>query len=248
MLRGAWYAAPDPARRADFERKYVATYGRPPQRLATLAYDARVAGRPARAAEAGRRLLGRGDRQPQRLVGRRRRVPLPARRPHRARAGGDRGPGRSRRRGQPGADHLRRASRPTDADPSARHPVRSRRHADPGLRAARRGVDAPAALLRRPSRRPRRGGDRAGAARHHGRSARLLERPRRSGQVAARHSRARGGCRCGAAWRGSATTTRRWPTTSPTPSPNCAAPSTGSIPTRTPRSMPCASAASSSRW
>ncbi|HSI01621.1 MAG TPA: penicillin-binding protein activator [Reyranella sp.] len=40
MLRGAWYAAPDPARRADFERKFVATYGRPPQRLATLAYDA----------------------------------------------------------------------------------------------------------------------------------------------------------------------------------------------------------------
>ncbi len=40
MLRGAWYAAPDPARRADFERKFIATYGRPPQRLATLAYDA----------------------------------------------------------------------------------------------------------------------------------------------------------------------------------------------------------------
>jgi ABC-type branched-subunit amino acid transport system substrate-binding protein len=40
MLRGAWYAAPDPARRADFERKYVSTYGRPPHRLATLAYDA----------------------------------------------------------------------------------------------------------------------------------------------------------------------------------------------------------------
>ena len=39
-LRGAWYAAPDPARRAEFERKFVATYGRPPQRLATLAYDA----------------------------------------------------------------------------------------------------------------------------------------------------------------------------------------------------------------
>jgi ABC-type branched-subunit amino acid transport system substrate-binding protein len=39
-LRGAWYAAPDPARRADFERKYLATYGRPPERLATLAYDA----------------------------------------------------------------------------------------------------------------------------------------------------------------------------------------------------------------
>jgi ABC-type branched-subunit amino acid transport system substrate-binding protein len=40
MLRGAWYAAPDPARRADFERKYVSTYNRPPHRLATLAYDA----------------------------------------------------------------------------------------------------------------------------------------------------------------------------------------------------------------
>jgi ABC-type branched-subunit amino acid transport system substrate-binding protein len=39
-LRGAWYAAPDPAKRADFERKFIATYGRPPQRLATLAYDA----------------------------------------------------------------------------------------------------------------------------------------------------------------------------------------------------------------
>jgi branched-chain amino acid transport system substrate-binding protein len=38
-LRGAWYAAPDPARRADFERRYTATYGRPPIRLATLAYD-----------------------------------------------------------------------------------------------------------------------------------------------------------------------------------------------------------------
>lgn len=39
-LKGAWYAAPDPARRADFERRYVSTYGRPPVRLATLAYDA----------------------------------------------------------------------------------------------------------------------------------------------------------------------------------------------------------------
>lgn len=40
LLRGAWYAAPDPAKRADFERRFVSTYGRPPQRLATLAYDA----------------------------------------------------------------------------------------------------------------------------------------------------------------------------------------------------------------
>lgn len=39
-LQGAWYAAPDPAKRADFERRYLATYGRPPERLATLAYDA----------------------------------------------------------------------------------------------------------------------------------------------------------------------------------------------------------------
>jgi branched-chain amino acid transport system substrate-binding protein len=37
--RGAWYAAPDPAKRADFERRFLATYGRPPNRLATLAYD-----------------------------------------------------------------------------------------------------------------------------------------------------------------------------------------------------------------
>lgn len=40
QLRGAWYAAPDPAKRADFERRFVATYGRPPHRLATLSYDA----------------------------------------------------------------------------------------------------------------------------------------------------------------------------------------------------------------
>jgi ABC-type branched-subunit amino acid transport system substrate-binding protein len=39
MARGAWYAAPDPAKRADFERRFIATYGRPPNRLATLAYD-----------------------------------------------------------------------------------------------------------------------------------------------------------------------------------------------------------------
>jgi branched-chain amino acid transport system substrate-binding protein len=39
MLRGAWYAAPDPARRADFERRFTSTYGKPPHRLATLAYD-----------------------------------------------------------------------------------------------------------------------------------------------------------------------------------------------------------------
>lgn len=49
QLRGAWYAAPDPSGRSDFERRFIATYGRPPQRLATLAYDAvALAGRLAR--------------------------------------------------------------------------------------------------------------------------------------------------------------------------------------------------------
>ena len=49
QLRGAWYAAPDPGSRSDFERRFIATYGRPPQRLATLAYDAvALAGRLAR--------------------------------------------------------------------------------------------------------------------------------------------------------------------------------------------------------
>ena len=49
MLRGAWYAAPDPARRADFERRSSRPTAGRRNRLATLAYDARVAGRPARA-------------------------------------------------------------------------------------------------------------------------------------------------------------------------------------------------------
>ena len=39
-LNGAWYAAPDPAQRAEFDRKFTATYGKPAPRLATLAYDA----------------------------------------------------------------------------------------------------------------------------------------------------------------------------------------------------------------
>jgi ABC-type branched-subunit amino acid transport system substrate-binding protein len=54
LLRGAWYAAPDPARRADFERKFVATYGRPPPRLASLSYDAvALASRLARLKQGG---------------------------------------------------------------------------------------------------------------------------------------------------------------------------------------------------
>ncbi|MGO4128728.1 penicillin-binding protein activator [Inquilinus sp. YAF38] len=39
-LAGAWYAAPDPTRRADFETRYAQQFGGPPPRLATLAYDA----------------------------------------------------------------------------------------------------------------------------------------------------------------------------------------------------------------
>lgn len=39
-LVGGWYAAPTPQARAAFEAKFEQTYGRKPQRIATLAYDA----------------------------------------------------------------------------------------------------------------------------------------------------------------------------------------------------------------
>ena len=39
-LTGAWYAAPDPAARAGFERAYTARYGTPPPAFADIAYDA----------------------------------------------------------------------------------------------------------------------------------------------------------------------------------------------------------------
>ena len=39
-LEGAWYAAPDPTGRGDFEKRFAALYGHAPPRLATLAYDA----------------------------------------------------------------------------------------------------------------------------------------------------------------------------------------------------------------
>ncbi len=39
-LNGAWYAAPDPATRADFDARYTAKYGSPAPGLADLAYDA----------------------------------------------------------------------------------------------------------------------------------------------------------------------------------------------------------------
>ncbi len=39
-LVGAWYAAPAPQARAEFEAKFEQTYGRKPPRIATLSYDA----------------------------------------------------------------------------------------------------------------------------------------------------------------------------------------------------------------
>lgn len=38
-LNGAWYAAPDPAGRRDFEKKYSAAFGLEPPRLTSLSYD-----------------------------------------------------------------------------------------------------------------------------------------------------------------------------------------------------------------
>ncbi len=39
-LDGGWFAASPPDARRDFERRYLATYGRDPPRLASLGYDA----------------------------------------------------------------------------------------------------------------------------------------------------------------------------------------------------------------
>jgi hypothetical protein len=39
-LNGAWYAAPDPAARSDFDQRYTAKYSTPAPGLADLAYDA----------------------------------------------------------------------------------------------------------------------------------------------------------------------------------------------------------------
>ncbi len=40
QFSGAWYAAPDPAARANFEQAYAAKYGSPPPSITDLAYDA----------------------------------------------------------------------------------------------------------------------------------------------------------------------------------------------------------------
>lgn len=54
QLPGAWFAAPDPSRRTEFERKFEAVHGKPPHRLATLAYDAvNMAAKLARAKPGG---------------------------------------------------------------------------------------------------------------------------------------------------------------------------------------------------
>ena len=39
-IAGAWYAAPDPAQRTQFDQQYAAKYKTPPRELASLAYDA----------------------------------------------------------------------------------------------------------------------------------------------------------------------------------------------------------------
>ena len=39
-IAGAWYAAPDPAQRAQFDQQYAAKYKTPPRELTSLAYDA----------------------------------------------------------------------------------------------------------------------------------------------------------------------------------------------------------------
>lgn len=39
-MNGAWFAAPSPSARANFESRYQSTYGSKPVRIATLAYDA----------------------------------------------------------------------------------------------------------------------------------------------------------------------------------------------------------------
>ncbi len=45
QIRGAWYAAPDPAARASFEQAFAARYGAPPPGSADLAYDAALIAR-----------------------------------------------------------------------------------------------------------------------------------------------------------------------------------------------------------
>ncbi|OHC75677.1 MAG: hypothetical protein A3G18_03190 [Rhodospirillales bacterium RIFCSPLOWO2_12_FULL_58_28] len=52
-LVGAWFAAPPPSARIDFEKQYQEVYGQPPPRLATLAYDATAMAAWLAQAEAG---------------------------------------------------------------------------------------------------------------------------------------------------------------------------------------------------
>jgi branched-chain amino acid transport system substrate-binding protein len=52
-LAGAWFAGPPPTARAEFESRYRRTYGRPPHRLAVLAYDATALAAVLASAEGG---------------------------------------------------------------------------------------------------------------------------------------------------------------------------------------------------
>lgn len=69
-LVGAWFAAPPPSARADFEKQYQETYGQPPPRLATLAYDATAMAAWLAQAETGADLGARALTNPSGFFGR----------------------------------------------------------------------------------------------------------------------------------------------------------------------------------
>ena len=74
-LYGGWFAASPPEQRREFESRFQATYGHPPPRLASLAFDA-AALAAVLAKRRARPVLARGDPEPERLYRRRRVVPL----------------------------------------------------------------------------------------------------------------------------------------------------------------------------
>ena len=249
MARGAWYAAPDPARRDDFERRFLATYGRPPNRLATLAYDGvALAGNLARLKPGGD-FSAEAITNPNGWSG----VDgifrfLPDGRSERALAvievQGSRGTVVS-----PAPTTFAAANELSDMPVLPRailfdlDDTLIRAYAQPED-AWRRLLHVFAAHLD--------AHDAATIERvrvaDHGRGARLLVRLARPPPSGGSTLRAPGGCRCGAASPGWGATTRRWPIASPMPSPRCGATNTSSIPTPTPPSTPCARPASSSRW
>jgi hypothetical protein len=69
-LAGGWFAAPEPAARADFDNRYRAAYGRAPSRLAGLAYDAvALSALMARQAGGGEGLTRAAIERPQGFIG-----------------------------------------------------------------------------------------------------------------------------------------------------------------------------------